>query len=98
MDEKEDEATRYAGVVRRFEDGEKEKENEDVDEEELPTKESAILRGGVSRRALDLLLVKIGIKGFYPLGIFFLLFYANAVGKILVRFSFSNRSDTQAPC
>jgi len=84
MDEKEDEATRNAGVVRRFEDGENEKENKDADEEELPTKESAILRGGVTRRALDLLLVKIGIKGFYPLGIFFLLFYANAIAKMYI--------------
>ena len=53
---------------------------EEEDEEEIPTKKSAILRGGVSRRALDLLLMKIGYKGFYPLGVFILLFYANAIG------------------
>jgi len=57
---------------------------EEEDEEEIPTKKSAILRGGVSRRALDLLLMKIGYKGFYPLGVFILLFYANAIAKMYI--------------
>ena len=55
-------------------------DGEEKEKEELPTKRSAILRGGVSRRALDLLLIKIGCRGYYPLGVFVLLFYANAIG------------------
>ena len=77
MDEEgpeEDEDVRQEGEVKQ----------DEADEDEdhgTPTKKSAILRGGVSRRALDLLLMKIGYKGFYPLGVFLLLFYANAIGE-----------------
>ena len=61
--------------------------------EELPTKESAILRGGVPRRALDLLLIKIGVKGFYPLGVFILLFYGNSIGETERMFKFISSNE-----
>ena len=78
-------------VTWQEEEGEDEEEDEEElalngnenKKEELPTKKSAILRGGVSRRALDLLLIKIGFRGYYPLGVFVLLFYANAIGKLI---------------
>jgi len=67
------------------EDAEGEEEEEEEEEEQaLPTKELAILRGGVPRRALDLLLIRIGVKGFYPLGVFLLLFYANSIAKMYI--------------